>query len=268
MKVASKPGRFVSIVSEKGAVKCIAAGLDLHSGSDAVLEAARRTLKLLPDSVCSWLEQNRLSQYETVFLLNNVNTAERVAQLTPQLLDQMQIPHGHAKKILLLARDLEANVPHENADAFSSKIRHAQQLQLGCGPPAAPPARFQIPTEMICPITRELMEDPVIIADGCSYERHAIAQWLQRNQISPLTGRRLANAHVIPNLRLLSLIQEFRQQHRAELQRRKGKGRRRRRPPQQQELPQSAAPAPAVAVEELTEEAALRQALDLSYAAE
>ena len=35
------------------------------------------------------------------------------------------------------------------------------------------------PNEFLCPITCELMEEPVTIADGHSYERVAIERWLQ-----------------------------------------------------------------------------------------
>ena len=40
----------------------------------------------------------------------------------------------------------------------------------------------------MCPISHELMRDPVIADDGTTYERAAIEQWLQSSEISPLTG--------------------------------------------------------------------------------
>ena len=36
-----------------------------------------------------------------------------------------------------------------------------------------------IPNELICPITMELMTEPVIAADGHSYEKAAIEEWLK-----------------------------------------------------------------------------------------
>ena len=45
------------------------------------------------------------------------------------------------------------------------------------------------PTEYFCPITQELMFDPVSTADGHTYERAAIKRWLSKGKrTSPLTG--------------------------------------------------------------------------------
>ena len=39
-----------------------------------------------------------------------------------------------------------------------------------------------------CPITHEIMNDPVIAADGHTYERRAIERWLSQKNYSPMTG--------------------------------------------------------------------------------
>ena len=51
-----------------------------------------------------------------------------------------------------------------------------------------------IPDSYLCPITRELMVDPVVGPDGISYERAAITRWLQYNNESPRHTH--ADAHV------------------------------------------------------------------------
>ena len=69
-----------------------------------------------------------------------------------------------------------------------------------------------IPEDYICPITQDLMEDPVVAADGNSYELQAITEWLQLGKrISPITGDRLAHTNLIPNVRLKAIIQDFKQ---------------------------------------------------------
>jgi len=40
----------------------------------------------------------------------------------------------------------------------------------------------------LCPITHELMTDPVIDPDGNSYERSAIENWLKENSTSPIVS--------------------------------------------------------------------------------
>ncbi len=62
----------------------------------------------------------------------------------------------------------------------------------------------------ICPITQELMEDPVVCADGHSYERAAITQWLLSRDTSPCTNTSLLHRNVVPNFALRNLIAELR----------------------------------------------------------
>jgi len=61
-----------------------------------------------------------------------------------------------------------------------------------------------------CPITQEIMEDPVVCADGHSYERSAITQWLLSRDTSPCTNTPLAHRNVVPNYALRNLIAEVR----------------------------------------------------------
>lgn len=65
-----------------------------------------------------------------------------------------------------------------------------------------------LPNMPACPITGEPMRDPVVAADGHTYERTAIARWLQTSDKSPLTGSVLAHKNLVPNYMLLSSLQE------------------------------------------------------------
>lgn len=63
----------------------------------------------------------------------------------------------------------------------------------------------------ICPITQAEMVDPVICADGITYERAAIEAWLARgNTTSPMTRQNLAHTTLIPNLALRATIEAMR----------------------------------------------------------
>tara|TARA_B110001450_G_scaffold228674_1_gene228793 strand:- start:7 stop:996 length:990 start_codon:yes stop_codon:yes gene_type:complete len=65
------------------------------------------------------------------------------------------------------------------------------------------------PDNMLCPITRSIMIDPVIAFDGHSYERSAIEQWLKMNHKSPISGSELKSRMVLPNHTLRKHIVEF-----------------------------------------------------------
>lgn len=69
--------------------------------------------------------------------------------------------------------------------------------------------RYSLHKDLRCPITLEVMKDPVIAGDGHSYEREAIERWLVGHRTSPLTGRVIQNSQLIPNHRLRVLIQDL-----------------------------------------------------------
>lgn len=77
-------------------------------------------------------------------------------------------------------------------------------------------AQSHIPAEFLCPITTDVMQDPVILADGRSYERSAIEQWLASSKRSPMTGAALEHNHVLPNVNLKALIEDWKDTHTVE----------------------------------------------------
>lgn len=68
--------------------------------------------------------------------------------------------------------------------------------------------RDDVPEDFYCPITTEVMDDPVMSADGFTYERSAIATWFQRHDSSPMT-REVVPPTLIPNRSLRSRIAEW-----------------------------------------------------------
>ncbi|KAL3163426.1 hypothetical protein ABBQ32_009804 [Trebouxia sp. C0010 RCD-2024] len=66
------------------------------------------------------------------------------------------------------------------------------------------------PTEFICPITQEVMSDPVLLSEtGQTYERTAILDWFRRgHRTCPATNTSLASFQLAPNYVLKSLIQQ------------------------------------------------------------
>ena len=67
--------------------------------------------------------------------------------------------------------------------------------------------RGELPDDYYCSITCEVMSDPVMAADGYSYERVAIEQWLATGAgTSPKTNERLENEKLLPNKALKALI--------------------------------------------------------------
>jgi len=61
----------------------------------------------------------------------------------------------------------------------------------------------------LCPITGDLMEDPVICPDGYTYEKTAITTWLASHNTSPMTRQRMTTANMIQNRLVKEEIEEL-----------------------------------------------------------
>lgn len=92
-----------------------------------------------------------------------------------------------------------------SADADKGKeesvVRRFRALDLG--------ADDDVPREFVCPITSEIMEDPVVCADGHTYERAAIEAWLQSHLTSPTTNLPLSVKMLFPNHAIRTSIMEW-----------------------------------------------------------
>ncbi|KAL6656519.1 hypothetical protein ACP70R_007345 [Stipagrostis hirtigluma subsp. patula] len=67
-----------------------------------------------------------------------------------------------------------------------------------------------VPSYFICPILQDVMRDPLIAADGFTYEAEAIREWLDSgHRTSPMTNLELHHRDLLPNHALRSAIQEW-----------------------------------------------------------
>ncbi|XP_068651300.1 E3 ubiquitin-protein ligase PUB23-like [Aristolochia californica] len=73
----------------------------------------------------------------------------------------------------------------------------------------------EIPPFFICPISLEIMQDPVTLSTGMTFDRESIRRWLfvfgQRT--CPITKQPLADVSLTPNSTLLRLIQQWHVNH-------------------------------------------------------
>lgn len=75
------------------------------------------------------------------------------------------------------------------------------------GKPVAPVAPIA-PASFYCPISMDLMTDPVMVDTGHTYDRSCIERWLQQgNRTCPVTGMRLRHLELMPNHALRNAIQ-------------------------------------------------------------
>ena len=61
-------------------------------------------------------------------------------------------------------------------------------------------------SDVNCPITTDLLENPVVAADGHTYEKSEITSWIVRNRVSPKTQARLSTIDTIDNILMKKFI--------------------------------------------------------------
>ncbi|KAJ4916815.1 U-box domain-containing protein 17 [Raphanus sativus] len=68
-----------------------------------------------------------------------------------------------------------------------------------------------VPRDFVCPISLDLMTDPVIVSTGQTYERASIARWIEEGHCTcPKTGQTLlVGSRIVPNRALKNLIVQW-----------------------------------------------------------
>ncbi|XP_060196560.1 E3 ubiquitin-protein ligase PUB23-like [Lycium barbarum] len=70
---------------------------------------------------------------------------------------------------------------------------------------------IQVPPYFICPISLEMMKDPVTMSTGITYDRENIEKWIfsAKNNTCPVTKQSLTSIELTPNVTLRRLIQSW-----------------------------------------------------------
>lgn len=64
--------------------------------------------------------------------------------------------------------------------------------------------------DLRCPISLELMTDPVTLATGQTYDRASIERWFKAGYLTcPVTGEKLATTELVPNVTIRKLVEQF-----------------------------------------------------------
>ncbi|WVZ95484.1 hypothetical protein U9M48_041244 [Paspalum notatum var. saurae] len=134
----------------------------------------------------SWSLSTNMELYMEAVSLENLKTRALRSENREEL--------DLAEKIIPLV-----NYMHERL------LREKQQLSINGVP---------IPADFCCPLSLELMSDPVIVASGQTYERVYIRLWLDEGfTICPKTRQRLGHSNLIPNYTVKALIANWCESH-------------------------------------------------------
>ncbi|QCE01147.1 U-box domain-containing protein 20 [Vigna unguiculata] len=73
-----------------------------------------------------------------------------------------------------------------------------------------------IPTHFRCPVTLDMMKDPVTVSTGITYDRDSIEKWIESgNRTCPVTKTELNSFEMIPNHSIRRMIQDWCVEHRS-----------------------------------------------------
>ncbi|NWX87436.1 WSDU1 protein, partial [Nothoprocta pentlandii] len=136
------------------------------------------------EDVLAWLHVQGLTDLVGIFKMNNIDGKELLNLTKESLMNELKI---------------------ESLGLRSKVLRKIEELRMKME--SAPVA---IPDEFLCPITRELMKEPVIAADGYSYEKEALENWLSsKRRSSPMTNLPLPSLLLTPNRSLKTAISRW-----------------------------------------------------------
>ncbi|KAM9305674.1 WD repeat, SAM and U-box domain-containing protein 1 [Gastrophryne carolinensis] len=149
----------------------------LGQAEDLPVGRMRRTETRIEDwteeETRKWLCTEGLGEVEQQFISNNIDGRELITLTKDTLLTDLKIESlGLRNKIMRKIEELQSKMKAASSD---------------------------IPEEFLCPITWEVMRDPVIASDGYSYERKAIENWINTRRTSPMTNLPLENLLLTPN---------------------------------------------------------------------
>jgi hypothetical protein len=66
---------------------------------------------------------------------------------------------------------------------------------------------MKVPDVFYCPVSLEIMKDPVICEDGYSYDRESIVKLT--NDLSPITRQKITRRRLVPNRALKNIIEMY-----------------------------------------------------------
>ena len=94
----------------------------------------------------------------------------------------------------------------ETTEILSREIKWLKKLDVN----TKKPINVDIPEKFLCPITHEIMMEPVSCCDGFTYEKNAIAEWFMSGKYtSPMTNETLSKTDFTQNLEIRDAIRKF-----------------------------------------------------------
>lgn len=173
-----------------------------HSHAEPIMDSSDETLRLDVAAILKSIkdeivpDQSKLLEvFERLGLMDSSSCREEMESLEEEVQNQAD-ERTKAQVVALIGLVRYAKCVLYGGSTPSSEFR---QRRSSSG--------LAVPTDFRCPITLDLMRDPVVVATGQTYDRDSISLWIQSGHSScPKTGQTLAHTNLVPNHSLRNLI--------------------------------------------------------------
>ncbi|KAK9067543.1 hypothetical protein SSX86_011654 [Deinandra increscens subsp. villosa] len=132
-------------------------------------------------------------------------------ELMMEIIELLQLSTGHEllKESLAVEKEnIKVNQP-DQMNYISDLVFHIRETMVNLESFKAING-VSVPSYFICPLTLQLMFDPVIVSTGQTYERDSIQNWLNNGLLRcPVTRQTLSHKNLIPNYTVKALISNW-----------------------------------------------------------
>lgn len=203
-------------------VNCPKACIDVILGALAITTGSRTLTEYIKDMTSRGQTAERIEEVTKALILydKNLNNGDCYPVKNEKYAESL---YKATNSVLLNNANnngIDANLGFQNRGAYISNIVETykttdvysveknelkvklRKIQSGLGD--------SIPKEFLCPLTQEILVDPVITSDGTTYERFVISKIITRlGNVCPIKGTALESSNVITNVILKKIIEEF-----------------------------------------------------------
>jgi len=134
-----------------------------------------------------FLLKTSLQEFKEIFIQNEILLESDFRNLSENQMKELHLPIGARNRI---------HKYFGRGNSFEDTFNKQENFE-------------KMKEHFMCPITQDIMKDPVLSSDGYTYERDAIEKWFAQSNKSPLTGLVLSDTSLRPNHNLRCQIDTF-----------------------------------------------------------
>jgi len=143
-------------------------------------------------------------------------TADRIEQVSKSLHVYYDgIKSGAAKIVRFEVEEVEVSESQKRMDQFLKDFQgvslndQAQKNRLAEYSKVSEAFEGKIPEELVCPLTKKLFLEPVMLYDGSVFEKQAIQKWFEKNSTHPVSGEEMQAKNFSANTKIQAEVEAY-----------------------------------------------------------